>query len=200
MHVGGGGLPSVYQAVEWIGARGTQYLKTKVSASSNVDLYVEFMPVTGNTGDNVLFGSANGTSAMYWCDIYSNTVYWRYATTVSGNLVILSWNAWHTTNTIKNVIYIDGTIKLTVPNNPFAVPEPYDKFWIFALNRSGTPLICKGINIRKFTLTDNTTNKELFNGIPCYRKSDGVIGMYDLVSEQFLTNQGTGTFTKGADI
>jgi hypothetical protein len=36
--------------------------------------------------------------------------------------------------------------------------------------------------------------------IPCYRKSDDVIGLYDLVNDAFYTNAGTGTFTKGGDI
>jgi hypothetical protein len=36
--------------------------------------------------------------------------------------------------------------------------------------------------------------------VPCYRKADGVIGMYDLVTDTFFTNAGTGTFTKGADV
>ena len=35
--------------------------------------------------------------------------------------------------------------------------------------------------------------------IPCYRNSDNVVGMYDLVSNTFFVNQGTGTFTKGSD-
>lgn len=39
-----------------------------------------------------------------------------------------------------------------------------------------------------------------FELIPCYRKSDGVIGMYDLVSKTLFTNAGTGSFTKGADV
>ena len=34
----------------------------------------------------------------------------------------------------------------------------------------------------------------------CYRKSDGVIGMYDIENDVFYTNDGTGDFTKGADI
>ena len=38
------------------------------------------------------------------------------------------------------------------------------------------------------------------NFIPCYRKSDNVIGMYDLVEEKFYTNQGNGEFLKGRDI
>lgn len=39
-----------------------------------------------------------------------------------------------------------------------------------------------------------------FNLIPCYRKSDSVIGLYDTVSKTFLVNAGTGSFTKGADV
>lgn len=36
--------------------------------------------------------------------------------------------------------------------------------------------------------------------IPCYRKSDGEIGLYETFTGQFVTNAGTGTLTKGADI
>ncbi len=36
--------------------------------------------------------------------------------------------------------------------------------------------------------------------IPCYRKQDGVIGMYDLANDVFYTNAGTGTFLKGANV
>lgn len=36
--------------------------------------------------------------------------------------------------------------------------------------------------------------------VPCYRKADGEIGMYDIVSNTFFTNVGTGTFTKGGNV
>ena len=43
--------------------------------------------------------------------------------------------------------------------------------------------------------------------ISCYRKSDGVIGMYDLcgtlnsnTGTPFYINEGAGTFLKGADV
>ena len=36
--------------------------------------------------------------------------------------------------------------------------------------------------------------------IPCYRKSDGEIGVWERYTEQFLPNQGTGAFTKGPDV
>lgn len=36
--------------------------------------------------------------------------------------------------------------------------------------------------------------------IPCYRKSDGEIGLYEKYTHTFLNNEGSGTFTAGADI
>lgn len=36
--------------------------------------------------------------------------------------------------------------------------------------------------------------------VPCYRISDGVIGMYDLISKTFYTNAGLNSFTNGPDI
>ena len=38
------------------------------------------------------------------------------------------------------------------------------------------------------------------NFIPCYRKSDTEIGLYDLVNDVFYTNAGSGTFIKGNDV
>ena len=40
----------------------------------------------------------------------------------------------------------------------------------------------------------------MYNFIPCYRISDGEIGMYDTMNNVFYTNQGTGEFIKGQDI
>ena len=40
----------------------------------------------------------------------------------------------------------------------------------------------------------------IYDFIPCYRKSDNVAGMYDLVSEQFFTNVGTGEFIVGPNV
>lgn len=46
-------------------------------------------------------------------------------------------------------------------------------------------------------IIDNTLVRDF---IPCYRKSDNEIGLYDLVNNTFYTNSGTGTFLKGNDI
>jgi hypothetical protein len=67
---------------------------------------------------------------------------------------------------------------------------------IFYLLKSGTDI---GKNkIYKVKLTKGSTLERYY--VPCYRKSDNVIGLYDLVNNTFTTNAGTGTFDKGADI
>ena len=48
-----------------------------------------------------------------------------------------------------------------------------------------------------FQISENWILKKNF--VPCYRKSDSVIGMYDLMNNQFYTNAWSGTFTKGTD-
>ena len=53
---------------------------------------------------------------------------------------------------------------------------------------------------RVYYVTVSANDGVVLNLIPCYRKSDGEIGMYDTVSQTFFTNAGTGTFAKGADV
>ena len=52
--------------------------------------------------------------------------------------------------------------------------------------------------LKYFRITDNGVL--VFNGIPARRNSDGVLGLYDMVGHQFLTNIGTRTFVAGPDV
>lgn len=40
----------------------------------------------------------------------------------------------------------------------------------------------------------------VFDGVPCYRTSDNVAGLYDKVTEQFFSSIGSGQFVKGGDV
>jgi len=50
----------------------------------------------------------------------------------------------------------------------------------------------------RFTLYENS--KTVRDYIPCYRRSDNEVGLYDLVNKTFLTHSGEGTFDAGPDI
>ena len=54
------------------------------------------------------------------------------------------------------------------------------------------------MKIYRFKLYDS--EDLIRNFIPCYRRSDNKPGLYDLVTSEFYTNQGTGEFDNGKDI
>ena len=71
--------------------------------------------------------------------------------------------------------------------------------YLFAQNYNGSARFGYNRTIKAFQYYDKTDTL-ICDLVPCYRKSDGVIGMYDLARKTFLTNVGTGNFTKGADV
>jgi hypothetical protein len=74
-----------------------------------------------------------------------------------------------------------------------------DNLYLFAQNYKGSPRFGGERKISKFQYYDKS-NALKCDLVPCYRKADGVIGMYDLVSGAFFTNAGSGSFTKGANV
>ena len=70
--------------------------------------------------------------------------------------------------------------------------------YIFGVNANGSVSSSPSMKLYSFLLYDN--EKLIREFIPCYRKSDSVIGLYDIVNDVFYTNSGTGTFSKGANV
>ena len=93
----------------------------------------------------------------------------------------------------KNIVYIDGVQRITHTAQTFTCPV---NLYLFKINSAN------GGNHNSYTtmyyakIWDNGTLIRHY--IPCYRKYDNVIGMYDLVNSTFV--EGVGVFTKGSDI
>ena len=113
-----------------------------------------------------------------------------------------------------------GELKYTAP---FTVGAMYDIN--FEVTATGRTLTVNGESVSdgkggvstgsiKLFRNDNTTNfigriygvtfsdggNLIFNLIPARRNSDGVIGMYNMVNGEFLTNAGSGAFVAGGDV
>lgn len=102
-----------------------------------------------------------------------------------------------------------GTIVTTeIPelslSNTYTIDSSYiawnsaENLWLFGVHRTtignwGT----RTIRYFKYWGKDDNLLRDM---IPCYRKSDSAIGMFDLVSQTFFTNAGTGVFTVGEDV
>lgn len=72
--------------------------------------------------------------------------------------------------------------------------------YLGALNNSGTLSTAYSVgNIVIYDCKIYEDNNLIRYFIPCYRKSDNHVGMYDVINDEFYMNQGTDVFVKGPD-
>ena len=204
------GLPSAYQQVEWI------------QAATNVGAYIDlgFAFDTAATIHISLhslstyavaypFGAAENSGVlrcMISCPYSTKEEAYIYGS--KGTAYISSSIPGMTTNrndlicTLKKGNLNWENVTLGTKGKGLTTQTEYtmkNNLYIFAQNYNGNARWGAERKICAFSYYDK--NDELICDLtPCYRKSDNVIGMYDIVRNMFLTNAGTGTFTKGPDV
>lgn len=177
---GGGGLPSEYQQVEWIGT--SQGVATNTTPHISVmipfqagDVFTSHYKPINSKSDAVVvairalkyaffevYFDKNGTVAKSYNRVriveqsYNGTFY-----IIKSSPTMTEANSWY------NIAFYSTNY-----------PADY-RYYYFLHERSG---------------------EKIAELIPCYRKSDGKIGMYDTVNGAFYANTGTGVFEKGADV
>ena len=185
-------LPSEYQQVEYIASSGTQYIDTGIGSTNTtgVKLDAQF------TSAGILLGvlEANvGRFQPYFREVDSIIAH----TILGGGALTITTTKASDRNTYEyNVsnrdIKFNGTSVGSVGN----IGATSNHIYIFKRNHA-TPVACSA-KLYSLKLYDNGTLTRDF--VPCYRKSDFEVGLYDLVNDVFYTNQGTGAFTKGGDV
>ena len=199
-------LPKEYQEVEYIKATGSQYIDTGIKMNAAHTIYNDGQSLTADANhllqafsDNrnrlgvKLFGSSKKVQ-YYWLldnsgasstqvepdDLNSINVTNRFQMTQnsSGLKLVQGKN-------IKSISYF-GTTK-----------GELDETWKIFYYNANTSNIPKGI-LYEARIMEN--NEIIHQYIPCYRKTDGEIGVYDIIDNNFLTNAGSDSFEKGKDI
>lgn len=191
-----GWLPSAYQEVEYIQSSWTQYIRVWTQFKTSYKVVVDLqMDVIWWDYIPVWIRWNAGSAFRYWIDAWN----WYFT-------LISWWSNW--TNTIRedknrHTITIDKSIA-TIDWNNYNISYTDYTFpawlWVFCyasitdvtLNHSSNKLYKLDIYDENWT--------HIYDLVPCYRKSDNVIGMYDLVNDQFYTNNWTWTFTKWPDV
>lgn len=188
----GHGLPSEYQEVTWIGSSGTQYIDPDISIS---DLKTEGWSADFVIQDN---GQPDSNGGVIGALEYSgewfgvNGAELKVVTTVS------------TVNRVQATVLWDGT-GLHVYSGGTSGSQAYTrfvqpkKFILFAIPNAGWTAAYYS-RIKLYSIAVKKAGTIVANLIPCYRKLDNVIGLYDAVRDRFFANSGTGTFTKGGDV
>lgn len=180
-------LPTEYQEVEYIQSSGTQYIDTGFVVNKS-DSYV--LEIDG------LFPSQ--AQAYQGCNGYMQFfVSSKYGINNESSISVGN------RDTVR-IAYANQTATLTVNGS-----QAESKSWASY----------SGANVKLGVLRMGDTNNGWFSGgaasgtiygykvwkdevlvsdcIPCYRKSDNIVGLYDLVNGVFYTNAGTGNFAKG---
>ena len=173
-------LPVEYQEVEYIESTGTQYIDTNYTPNQNTKAYTKFNSDTLNSG---LYSSSNKFTA--YINPKGN---WRFGSTTV--LITSSSGVLYTSVQDKTGVIINET---DVYNYGTVTDFTSTATLKLMFNSTGF----KG-KIYEFKLYDNDILVRNF--IPCYRKSDNVAGMYDIVTGKFFTNIGTGSFAVGNNI
>ena len=186
-----------YQEVEYIQSSWTQYFAVLNQFKTSYKTVIDFQMVT-TWWDYIPLWIITEGSYRYWINAYAS--YFR---------VTSGWITWSNTkseDTNRHTLTIDNSTA-TVDGTNYSINYTNATFnywiWVFAYFSNGSGWSSwqfKSSNkLYKLDIYDENW-VQIFDGYPCYRKSDNVIWMYDLVNGIFYTNAGTWTFTKWADV
>lgn len=189
-------LPSGYTQVDYIESTGTQYIDTNYYGNLNTEIKAK--AITTISTNRQLFGDITDNSKGISCNISISS---NQTSRFGSKSVSLNFQNYISLNTIfditenKNGIYVNGTQVATFNETTSFNTEKT----LFLLNRNGSIVSTTNAWIGKLYFCKIYDNGVLVRDfIPCYRNSDNVIGLYDLVNDVFYTNQGSGAFTCGS--
>ena len=212
----GGKLPSEYQRLEYIESTGTQYIDTGFIPTFNTKISADFKSnkVSGEPFTS-LFGTQKSTiKGRLYCLLGTiNNIQINIPSSMTdyaglnndGTYVPSRAGTFFTSNRTNYIVDISNKI-IQIENKTWNLSSYYTDYVspdynLFILTRNSSGIAdkncSKGLLYSVKIWDDNTLIR---NFIPCYRKSDNEIGLYDLVNDVFYTNAGTGTFIKGDNI
>ena len=197
MNIKDEGLPSEYQEVEYIQSDGNQYIDTLISGNDigEYEIKLDTLGSYAHSWEQYFAGqlyTENEVGKLYMNG--SNLVYqgFPYPRNQYANCGPISIGLYEIKVRIADGIVSNNSFKSAYSGAKWGTHT----FYIFSSHTE--PSI--GASMRLYYLKMYTDGVKVRDYIPCYRKSDNVIGLYDLVSKTFYTNQGSGTFTKGNNI
>lgn len=194
-------LPTKYTELKYIESSGTQYIDLGKSAPDGFKFECQFYPTqTISTSSLVaLIGSHNSTdpygrnylaisNSYIECGGGTNT---QYTTKIQANKIFYTISY----SNIYSDPYIElngsslGTLSVDSGN------RSSNSLYLFYINVAETwfTTFYGRIYYANITFADNTSMAL----VPCIRKADGAIGMYDTVGKKFYGNAGSGEFIPG---
>lgn len=195
-------LPDEYQQIEYIQTTGTQYIDSGVPLKNGLKIIVDWIYADADSG-NSYTGGHIGSPGNRWLIGSQRQKYYYFAVGTgnvptefeygSRDVIEACWAnkaSYIKVNGIESTKYNYEMYALT--------EEPTYTYYMGAVNRTGSATLKPKLTIYSWKFYQDDVLIRDF--VPCYRKSDNKIGLYDTVNNAFYTNNGTGTFEKGNNI
>ena len=198
----GNTLPSEYQQVEYIKSSGLGYIDTGYRVGPNTGIKTRFkfddltvqQRVFVNQGNLPYHFYINGSGKFAYrfenVADSSNTIWYNTGIPVTTDIYDLEFNVINGYYKINNTLYrmLDAprtntsNINLTIANY---------------LTVSGTG-VSTLLRIYSFNIYENGTLVRQY--VPCYRKTDNVVGLYEVMEGNFYSSGNSDSFTKGSNV
>lgn len=195
-------LPAEYQEVEYIETTGAQWINTNLFSWTNIQTEVKIWITNTRMNMPIFWCYTNASSPSFYYHLtpYDNAWYFWY----NGS----EWHWWRLNFVVwqtYEIVYNDENGYLNVDwNNIVSVSGttwyPWSTLWIAQRWTNHTWWEAPYYRYYYFKMYNKTTQQYERDMIPCYRKSDNVIWMYDIANDIFYTNSWSWTFTKWPDV
>lgn len=183
-------LPPEYQQVEWIQNPNNRYIITDFYNSYNNIITLVFQQSKTPGRYDVLFGSQynNAGTDRTWFGYRKTAVSCSWCGSNSGAIANTSDLLEHTLTASKDGFYLDGNLIFTPSDKRNSSVRP---IYLFCNNfaTQGRDYPASGLRIIRFTVEG--ASGTILDYVPCVRVTDGVAGLYDLVSKTFYEGQGS---------
>ena len=195
-------LPAEYQEVEYIKSDGYAYINSGVYG--NQDSVVELDFKIDVIADATMFGARTSATSNAFYILIRGGTWFASAYDGSGNddfkingTAIVADTNRHKITIDKRERYFDDVQSESIGTyTAFTTPK---ELYLFRSSHQANGTKMAEMRIYSCIINDNGT--PVRNFVPCYRKQDNEIGMYDLINGSFYANgSDRGSFTKGQDI
>ena len=194
-------LPSEYTQVEYIESNGntTTHINTGFKPNNNTKIEVVASITETSSSGKFIFGTRNSARTDIFCGLIWTSNHPAAGYGSSG--LYQENNITTTEDTIfkitldKNLFYYNDTLIKTFDTYTFTSEN---NLFLFSANTAGST-DSQRFKGKMYSCKIYDNDILIRDYIPCYRNSDNVIGLYDLINYQFYSNNGGGAFSKGSN-
>ena len=202
-------LPEGYTQVEYLQSTGTQWIVTDITSDQDTGIYLEaafdeIVPVeAGSNPSNIFLGCVNNNFYISSSSLTGNFSFGRKSgtgATDNGDTGIIADTLKHTfkNNYLNDGLFVVDDTEKTVSEATFT--NNYGMA-IFRTTYSSAPGYYNTPCKAKIYRIKISQGAEVIHDIfPCTRDTDSKPGMYDTMTDTFMTNAGTGEFMAGAEV